>query len=356
MKKLILISGFLLTGITGYVQTNPADTIPDSDDLLMDTTIDYDDLLSELDNFLDSLLAPRSFFLGSISASKAYYNFLKGDTAVQSKGQLRFSPALGYYHKTGIGITAGGDITDDGRRLNLYQYSITPSFDFIQSMKWTGGFSYTRYFTKDDLPFFTSPLQNEVGAYFLLRKGWLQPGITASYGWGSRTEVKDRIYYIKALVERKRPRLNTNLIPLAIRDSLLAVFLNRITETGVSDFTTTVSVRHNFYWLNITGRNDYIRFTPLLSCSFGSQKFGLNQTTSVTVRNNNNNTGTRNNVRQFTLNDRDEFQPLSLTLYLKPEYNIGKFFIQPQFILDYYFPAKEDNLSALFSLNAGFMF
>jgi hypothetical protein len=356
MKKWILVYSFLLLGLTGYVQTNPADSIPDYESLAMDTSIDYDDLLSELDSFIDSLLAPRSYFLASVSASKAYYNFLKGDTAVESKGQLRLSPTVGYYHKTGLGITLAGDMTDDGKSLNLYQYTITPSFDFIQHTKWTGGFSYTRYFTRDDLSFYTTPIQNEVGGYFLLRKGWLQPGVTVSYGWGSRTDVEERIIYIKPLLERKRTRRIADILPPAIRDSLLTILVDKIVESGISDFSVSASLRHNFYWLNLSKHNDYIKFTPLLTCSFGSQKFGFNQVSSYTVRNNNTNTGLRNNVRRVTLDDKEQFQPLSLTLYLKPEYSIGKFFIQPQFILDYYFPAKEDNLTVLFSLNAGFMF
>jgi hypothetical protein len=356
MKKWILVYSFLLLGLVGYAQTNPADSIPDYESLAMDTSIDYDDLLNELDSFIDSLLAPRSYFLGTVSAAKAYYNFLKGDTAIESRGQLRISPTIGYYHKTGIGLTLSGDLTDNGRSLDLYQYTVTPSFDLIQNVNWTGGVSYTRYFTKDELPFYTTPIQNEVGAYFLLRKTWLQPGVTVNYGWGSRTDVEERIVYIEPLLERKRLRRHTGILSPAIRDSLISLLVNNIIESGISDFSVSASVRHNFYWLNLSKHHDYIKFTPLLTCSFGSQKFGFNQVTSFTQRNNNTNTGVRNNVRRVTLDDRQQFQPLSLTLYLKPEYCIGKFFIQPQFILDYYFPAKEENLTALFSLNAGFMF
>ena len=38
------------------------------------------------------------------------------------------------------------------------------------------------------------------------------------------------------------------------------------------------------------------------------------------------------------------------------EYSIGKFFVQPQFALDYYFPATTDNFSSYFSINVGCMF
>jgi hypothetical protein len=51
-----------------------------------------------------------------------------------------------------------------------------------------------------------------------------------------------------------------------------------------------------------------------------------------------------------------KFQALSLTFFVRPEYNIGKFFIQPQLVFDYYFPAPDKRLSTFFSLNTGFMF
>ena len=42
--------------------------------------------------------------------------------------------------------------------------------------------------------------------------------------------------------------------------------------------------------------------------------------------------------------------------FLKTEYSKGKFFIQPQVLFDYYFPAKEGNFSTAFLLNAGVIF
>lgn len=342
-------------GITGFVQDNPPDSVSAVDDLLMDTTINYDDLLSELDDFLDSLLAPRSYVLINVSASRSYYNFIKDDR-IESKGQLRFSPTIGYYHKTGPGITLSGDITDDGKKPDLYQFAVTPSFDFNKSLRWTGGLSYTHYFTKDSLPFYISPIQNEVSAYFLYRKAWLQPGLTATYGWGNRKDVSYWVEYI-GILRQRRPRSNNTQIPRPIIDSLIAVYTQRLSKEEIDDLSMTLSVRHNFYWLNIGGTDkNYIRLTPMLSCSFGTQKFGFNQrTTESTLPGKNSEVG-RFMVRHLTLKDRSKFQPLSLTLYLKPELVIGKFFIQPQFLLDYYFPAKDNNITALFSINTGIMF
>lgn len=356
MKKLVLLFSFLLIGIAGFVQDNPPDSASITDDeLLMDTSINIDDLLTELDAFLDSLLAPRSYVLINVNASRTYYNFIKDDVSIVSKGQLRFSPTVGYYHKTGPGITLSGDITDDGKQQNLYQVAVTPSFDFNKSLRWTGGFSYTHYFTKDSLPFYVSPIQNEVSAYFLYRKAWLQPSIAAVYGWGDRKEAAYWINYVRILRLGAR-RFNDTQIPRPIIDSLLAVYSERVSKEEINDFSMVLSVRHNFYWLNIGNSNNYIRLTPMLSCSFGTQKFGFNQRTTESILPAKNTEVDRFNVRHLTLKERSKFQPLSLTIYLKPELVIGKFFIQPQFLLDYYFPAKENNITALFSVNTGIMF
>jgi hypothetical protein len=87
----------------------------------------------------------------------------------------------------------------------------------------------------------------------------------------------------------------------------------------------------------------------------GTQQFGFNKNYSSTsnIRNTANVTFNRGDVR---LDEKLRLQPLSLTLYLRPEYSIGKFYIQPQLMLDYYFPAETDKFTTFFSINTGFMF
>jgi len=47
---------------------------------------------------------------------------------------------------------------------------------------------------------------------------------------------------------------------------------------------------------------------------------------------------------------------LSLAGFIKTEYSKGKFFVQPQFMVDYYFPAKDGNFGTAFLLNTGIIF
>lgn len=335
VKKYLLITGFLIVANLCYSQTTEKDSIPlTANDLALDTSINYDDLFNDLDLFLDSLLAPRSYFLANLSVGQGYFNFSnKNNTKINVVQKFTWSPSVGYYAKSGLGLTLTGYMIDDSLRLRLYQVSFNPSFDYLRNRNLAAGISYMRYFTRDTLRFYVSPLQNEVNGYFLWRKAWLQPGIAASFGWGSRTEYKKQLRFLQRL---------------RIRALIITT-----TEESVADFSLTTSVRHNFYWLNIFSAKDFIRFTPQLSFSSGTQKFGFNQTTGTYG-------ATRTNILynagSVNLDDKLKFQPLSLTLNLRNEYSIGKFFIQPQLIFDYYFPAKDKNLTTLFSVNTGFMF
>jgi len=116
------------------------------------------------------------------------------------------------------------------------------------------------------------------------------------------------------------------------------------------------SVRHDFYWLDVFAINDHIRVTPQLVFTSGSQKFGFNQISSTYAQNIQTGANVLYNSENTYLDDKTYFQPLSLTMFLRTEYSIKKFFIQPQVAFDYYFPAETKNFSVLFSMNMGLMF
>lgn len=306
---------------------------------VIDTTLNYDELFQDFDAFMDSILSPHSYFLASVSFGKGYYNFeQKTSSIIQSEKKLTYSPTIGYYHKGGLGITATGYILDDGTNMNFYQGAVTPSFDYLKNRSFATGLSFTKYITKKNLSFYTSPLQNELYTYFIYRKAWIRPMLAMSYGWGSRTDYQSRESLIQDIRLRRRGFTYIN------------------TQETVSDFSVLASVRHDFYWLDVFTYKDHIRFTPQVTFTSGTQKFGFNQTANTyatLVRNNSNVLYSSENVY---LDDELKFQPLSLTMFLRGEYSLGKFFIQPQFAMDYYFPAEANNFNALFSINIGCMF
>lgn len=304
-----------------------------------DTNINYDEMFRDLDDFLDSLLMPRNYFLGALSLSKGYYNFSsKSSSLLRTTQKFTYLPTLGYFHKSGLGLTAVGYIVNDDANLNFYQSSISPSYDFLDNRKFATGLAFTRYFTKDSLPFYTSPLQNEIYGYFSYRDWWIRPTLSMSYGWGSRSDYQKRESQITSL--RLRPRGFT--------------YIN--SKESVNDFSITASLRRDFYWLDVLTYNDHIRITPQLAFTSGTQKFGFNQTSTTYGQIIQTGTNVLFNSENIYLDDKLNFQPLSLTLYLRSEYSLGKFFIQPQAVFDYYFPSETRNFSTIISINAGVMF
>lgn len=341
LKKCLVILVFLIQGVVAYSQPNTQDTtiVPPTTDFLIDTTIDYSELFSDFEAFMDSILSPHSYFLTSLSMGKGFYNFeSKSNSSITTSKKLTYSPIIGYYHKNGLGITGTGYVVDDGTKLNFYQGSITPSFDYLKNKALATGISYTKFITKDSLPFYTTPLQNELYAYFTYRKFWVRPTIALSYGWGSRTDYMEREELIQDLRLRRRGFTYIN------------------TEETISDFSLITSVRHDFYWLDVFTYKDHIRFTPQVAFTSGTQNFGFNQKSSTYVNVIRNNTSVLYSTENVYLDDQLKFQPLSLTLFLRGEYSIGKFFVQPQFTLDYYFPANSNNFSSVFSINLGCIF
>lgn len=303
---------------------------------------DYDVLFREMDSFFDSLLRPRSYLLINVGLTNGYFNTsskTNSGISLQATRKLTYSPSITWFHKSGLGLSASSSIVQDSGRLNPFLFVGTVSYDYVKSTKLITGISFSHFFTKDSLSFYTSPLENELYVYFTYRDFWLKPSIGINYGWGSRTEYTERQDYITFLRLRRRGYTTVN------------------TRESVSDLTVTASLRKDFYWLDVVSDNDFIRFTPQLAFVSGTQKFGFNQTTTTTYgKGRINGANPLNNTENVQLNDEMAFQPLSASAILKTEFSKGKFFLQPQLIFDYYIPAKEKNFSTMFTVNTGFIF
>ncbi len=332
--RLVLLLGFFIAMTSSAQQpSKPSDIDTSFADL------DYDDLFNELDLLLDSLTAPRSFALFNIAVGYNYFNYqAKESYLLEASKKLTYSPTLSYFFKNGLGISANTVVVNDGQKLNPYQFNITGSYDYIKNNKFITGISLTHFFTRDSLPFYTSPLKNDLYSYFTYRGFWLKPSIAASYGWGSRSAYEERQEYITSLRLNARGYTRIN------------------TRESVNDFNLIGSVRHDFYWINVLSKKDYARITPQIVFTSGTQKFGFNQTSSTYATLPRTGANVLYNTDNTALDDQLVFQPLSLSTYLKAEYSKGKFFFQPQLIFDYYFPAAEKNLTTAFVVNAGVIF
>jgi hypothetical protein len=306
---------------------------------LPDASVDYDALFNDLDSFLDSLLMPRSFRLINVSAGSCVYDYSsETNYLMNSKRQLLLAPSFGYFDKSGFGINAAASIVNEQGKWNPYQFSGTVSYDYLKNLGFITGIAATRFFTKDSLNFYTSPLKNDLSAYFSYRKLWFKPAVSVSYGWGTKNAIEERQEKITSLRLRKKGYTRIN------------------TQESVTDFNLLVSVRHDFYWLNVLFKKDFFRLTPQINFTSGTQSYGFNQTSNTYGTQKVTGNSILFSSENVNLDDHTKFQPLSVAALLKSEFSIGKFFLQPQAIFNYYIPATGNNITTTFVLNTGFVF
>ncbi len=340
MSKLKLAILCCLIQAVAAAQVKPPDTIvvPLNKNNIIDTTLDYSNSLEDFEAFMDSILAPHSYFSVSLSAGRGYYNYESNSSSlIKTLKRIMYSPQLAYYHKSGLSLSATAYMVRDSSKFNYYQTAISPGYDYLQDKDFATGIIYTRFLTKDSLPFYTTPLQNELYAYFTYRKWWFKPMLALSFGWGSRKDVSKREIIIQDLRLRRQGFIIIN------------------SNETINDFSVTLSVRHDFYKLQVLNKKDYVRISPQIAFVSGTQKFGLNQSSAIYATASG---GISNllNSDNIYLDDKIRFQPLSVSFFLRGEYSIGKFYFQPVLIADYYIPASRDNFSLSFLVNAGVIF
>lgn len=329
VRKLLIGWAFFLCAADARSQT--------TDSVSVDTTVvDYDELFSELDALIDSLTAPRSFTIAGVGVANGFFTYTHENlTSSTAQRQMVYSPSVTHYNKRGWGGGAGASVTADGSGLNAYQFSVWGSYDYIKNRKFITGVSLLRYFTKGDLPFYLSPLETEAYGYFTYRKPWLRPSVAVSYGWGSRRAYEEREEQIRNI------------------RGVRGATTNVTTDERIVDFNVTASLRHDFYFLKIFSSKDFFRLTPQVALTSGTQQFGFNQTSNSYATLRRNGRSVLYNSENVTLDNSLNFQPLSLTAFLRSEYSTGKFFVQPQAWFDYYFPATTGGASVSFAVTAG---
>ncbi len=302
-----------------------------------DSTAILDSLMKDFGSFLDSLSKPKSFFTVSVGIGSGYFSFENQNSVfLTSSRKPIVSPSAGYYHKSGLGISATGFLLLDGNNTQLYQTSISPSYDLVGNKSVGMGIAYTRYFEKDSLHFYTTPIQNEFFAYFSYKKWWVRPTLSLSYGWGGKTEYAEK----QTLIWRER--LN--------RYERGFVYIKN--EESVRDLAMLFSLKKDFDFYDVLVKDDGITITPVILFTAGTQNFGFNTSYQYSY----------NIVRANALpsnqniSDKSEFRPQSIAGILRTDYNINKFFIMPQVLFDYYLPETEKHLNIVYSITAGFNF
>ncbi len=259
-------------------------------------------------------------------------NSVNAEQATTNK--LFYTPAIGYFHKSGFGITAGCYLASDSGRLKIFQYAISPSYSYY-GKKINVGASYTRYISGASTGFEVNPYKNDLYGNIVFKKSWVRPSIGIGYSIGRTKE-----YFDSVITFAQIPRTIT------IRDTV---------TTTLSSFSMNFSISHIWYFRNVLLRNDEFELQPALLVNGSNQK--------ITIRH----SGSLNHRRPLVQNllktaygdgsTRERFSLQSLAFMLCAAYGKGKFIIQPQIYLDYYLhDVLGQKLSAIYSFNISYAF
>jgi hypothetical protein len=139
MKKLLTVVLVVISLQQASAQEGKLDSLFASGD----STAVMDSLMKEFDkefeNFLDSLITPKSFFAVNLGVGTGFFSFEDKNTVfLTTRKKLILSPSAGYFHKSGLGISASAFLLHDGNEINLYQVALSPSYDLIKRKISTG--------------------------------------------------------------------------------------------------------------------------------------------------------------------------------------------------------------------------
>jgi hypothetical protein len=325
---------FFLTGVLFFSKS--FGQIDPSDKRIMDSLLQNDELLK----MIASLGKPSSYFRINIGAGNQLYDSQdKALESLQNTNHLVISPSVGYYHKSGFGISFTGFLLSEKNKSDFYQYALSPFYNSIKGKVANASLSYTHYFEKDIYSSNTSPIQNDLYGSLVFKEPWLKPGIAAGYSSGTYHEI------IK--------------IDTTVRVGNRQVLIKYIDTTTIkiSSFSFAGTIEHSFGFYNIFSKKDGLIFTPQFSFLTGITAYRVNHKSSV-INYNSFTKKLSKRIRHFqSQSDNNKYQAQSIGLDLDLNYVIGMFYFEPELYLDYYLPQTNDKrLTQIFNFNIGITF
>ena len=281
---------------------------------------------------------PTSYFkLGAGIGNQLLSIHNKALNAGQNVNGIIFTPSIGYYHKSGFGLSFEGYLLKDSGKTNFYQSALTPSYEY-DGNDIIFGVSYSRFFVKNKYGGATSPIQNDIYTNVLFKKNWLKPGIAVGYSSGTYKEIN--------LVTVTLPQIGTITFP-------------DTAKTKTTAFSLIGSLEHTFEFFNILSEDGFLSFTPSLLANAGSAKFVVTHANRFSASPSNAGRGRakfrggagtgESSVSKFGL------QSIGANFNLL--YTIGKFSLEPQVYLDYYLQQTDTNkFTQVYSINMAITF
>ncbi len=323
MRQIVLITiVVLLLSNKDYAQQTSDTTVQQIDSL---------QIMKDLMDLLGSIDKPSSYAFVNLGIGNRFFSIRNNSlNALQSSvNTIIYTPTAGYFDKSGLSITAGANLLNDGVNFGAKQYSITPAFDLTGNKSWDVGISYTHYFVKDKFSPFSSPVQDDIYGSVKYKKTWIQPGLSMGYSLGSYKEAFEKDTIINGRSKRRYDSITYKL----------------------NAFSLVLSAGHQFVWYGAVSKNDALTFTPTLMANAGSATTSITHNSNVAL------------INFFIKRGRipklqtDKFQIQSLAVNLDLTYTVGKFTFEPQLYLDYYLPETDgQKFSKVFAFNVGYRF
>ncbi|MEO6838087.1 MAG: hypothetical protein ABI261_08795 [Ginsengibacter sp.] len=307
-----------------------------TDKQILDSLIKNDEFLKLLNN----LGKTTSYFQVSAGIGNSLLN--GNDMAaktLQSSNTIVFTPSVGYFHKSGFGVSANGYLLNENQGTKFYQYSVSPYYVYNQSKVINALVAYTHYFIKDVYNTVSSPIQNDFYGSLSLKKPFLSPGISVGYSSGKSNEI----IKIDTVLKIQDQRVRINYI------DTVNILLKSI--------SVTASLKHDFNFFNLFSEQDGLRFTPEILLNAGINRYQIKHNSSISDFNSLTKKKLKKVRHILTQIDRQSWLIQSVGVDLDLNYVIGKFNFEPDLYLNYYLPKTNDkNFSQIYNFNIGMTF
>lgn len=277
----------------------------------------------------------KSYFDLSAGVSNGIFSLKNNslNAAQTTTNKLYYTPAVGYFHKSGFGISATGFLASDVGQFKLFQFAISPGY--IYSAKYiNAGISYTRYLTGTSTSFDVNPFQNDLYGNIMFKKLWIRPAIGVGYSSG---RIKEYLDSVISFVQPPRT--------ITIRDTI---------TTRISSFSMNLSISHSWSFRKVIFKNDGLELMPVLMVNGSNQRLAVKHSGISRRR------PQVQNLLKTLYGDgvtKSSFSLQSMAALLSVSYGTGKFLIQPQLYLDYYLRDTDGKkMSFIYSFVISYMF
>jgi hypothetical protein len=339
---------FLLLSFNGWGQVH-------SDKAILDSLRKNDELLK----LFESWFKPTSYLQLNVGVGNKLFGTRNNAlNALQIGNKLIFTTSAGYFHKSGFGIGATGFLLNEKGNTGFYQYSLTPSYEYLEGKSFGATVSYTRYLIPDKYNLASSPIQNDFYAAAILKKPWIRPGLAIDYSMGDYHEI-----------------INVDTTFKRQNQSVVVKYTDTI-NTHLQSFAVTAFGEHSFKAYGIFSDGDAINFTLQLLANFDYNNYAVTHKSSaydyITFSKNkrkrilkpskvdntvSDNGAPDNGPSDNAPLDNSTFMAESIGFNLNANYLIGKFNIEPAVYLDYYLPTTNSKrFTQILNLQVGYRF